>query len=343
MRAGSVTLAFVGDVMLGRGVNEALRETLPDTPWGTVLPHLRRSDGAIANLECALTTHARPWSRTPKVFHFRADPRATGVLRAANVRCVSLANNHSLDFEEEGLLDTIRHLEAAGIAHAGAGRSEQEARSPALFEAAGLSIAVIGLTDNEPAFAAGPDHPGTHYAEIRAGSSALARVEAAALEARSRGAGLVVLSLHWGPNMVTEPPARFRAFARAALGCGVDVVHGHSAHLFQAVERRENGLILYDTGDFLDDYAVDPLLRNDWSFLFLLELRAGAPFRLRMLPVRLRFARVDLAEAQEFDAIRARMKALCRPFATPLRETSEGLLLLLATEALAPTTDGPLL
>lgn len=330
MRQESVTLAFVGDVMLGRGVNEALRGKIPETAWGTVLPHLRGADAVIANLECAVTAHAEPWSRTPKVFHFRADPRATRVLKAANIRCVSLANNHSLDFEEEGLLDTLSHLDAAGIAHAGAGRNEEAARAPALFEAAGLRVAVIAMTDNEPAFAAAVDHPGTHYTEIRSDPGTLARVEAAVVQARHAGAELVVLSLHWGPNMVTAPPSHFRAFAHAALARGVDVLHGHSAHLFQAVERHGDGLILYDTGDFLDDYAVDPGLRNDWSFLFLLEVRAGAPFRLRMLPVRLRFARVDLAESKEFEAIRERMHALCRPFGTPLGDTPEGISLAIA-------------
>ena len=94
-----VTLAFMGDVMLGRGVNLELRQRSPETFWGDVLPLLRSVNAAIANLECAITAHEQPWSKTPKVFHFRADPAAVEVLRAGNIRCVSLANNHSLDFE----------------------------------------------------------------------------------------------------------------------------------------------------------------------------------------------------------------------------------------------------
>lgn len=329
MGADTVTLAFLGDVMLGRGVNEALRGKHPDAPWGTVLPCLRKSDAVIANLECALTSHATPWSRTPKVFHFRGDPWLTQVLKAGNVRCVTLANNHSLDFEEAGMLDTLRHLEAAGIAHAGAGRNDQEARAPARFEAATLAVAVIGMTDNEPDFAASPGHPGTNYQEIRTDAATFARLDASVQEARRQGAKFVVLSVHWGPNMLTEPPAHFRAFAHAAIARGVDLFHGHSAHLYQAVERHGRGLILYDAGDFLDDYAVDSVLRNDRSFLFLVELREGVLSRLRMLPVRLRFARVDLAEGPEFETIRARMKALCSPFGTLLEETEEGLALAL--------------
>jgi poly-gamma-glutamate synthesis protein (capsule biosynthesis protein) len=68
--------------------------------------------------------------------------------------------------------------------------------------------------------------------------------------------------------------------------------------VFQGPEVRHNRLILYDTGDFLDDYAVDPVARNDWSFVFLLELSgSGAVERLRLVPVRLDFAVVNLAAA----------------------------------------------
>src|SRR5262249_58941479 len=85
------TLAFVGDIMLGRGVNAELARRPPESLWGSVLPLLRSADAVIANLECAITRHPERWCRTPKVFWFRADPLAVGALPAAGVRCVSLA------------------------------------------------------------------------------------------------------------------------------------------------------------------------------------------------------------------------------------------------------------
>ncbi|MDQ3927163.1 MAG: CapA family protein, partial [Actinomycetota bacterium] len=80
-----ITVALVGDVMLGRGVNEVLRSLRPEEPWGDVLPPMDAADLRIINLECAITDHKQPWTRTPKVFHFRADPSAVEVLRAARV------------------------------------------------------------------------------------------------------------------------------------------------------------------------------------------------------------------------------------------------------------------
>jgi poly-gamma-glutamate capsule biosynthesis protein CapA/YwtB (metallophosphatase superfamily) len=324
-----VNLALIGDVMLGRGVNQEIPYRPPESFWGSTLTLLCAADAVIANLECTITEQTKQWQRTPKLFHFRADPAAVQVLRAANIRWVSLANNHTLDFEEKGLLDTVQSLDEANIHHAGAGRNHHEAVKPTLMDIAGLKVGLIALTDNEPPFAAGPDHPGTYYLEIHTDSLTLARIQSLVDLLHQEGAELIILSAHWGPNMVLSPPPQFRSFAHAVIDCGVDLFYGHSAHLCQGVEVYQQGLILYNTGDFLDDYAVDPILRNDWSFIFLVEIDTRGLRRLRMFPVCLRYARVDLAKGAEFIAIRQRMQSLCAPFNTPVSETSEGLEVLL--------------
>jgi hypothetical protein len=96
-----ITLALTGDVMLRRQVNKALRITSPEQPWGDVLPLLLSADLRIVNLECAITDHEQPWARTPKVFHFRADPSAVEVLQAARVNgCVEI-EPHGRQAEEQ--------------------------------------------------------------------------------------------------------------------------------------------------------------------------------------------------------------------------------------------------
>jgi poly-gamma-glutamate synthesis protein (capsule biosynthesis protein) len=324
--ADSVKLAFLGDVMLGRGVNQEIPSHPPEFFWGDVLPVLRGAGAAIANLECALTGHLVPWRKTPKVFHFRADPAAVKVLQAGNIRCVSLANNHSLDFEERGLFETLEVLDKAEILHAGAGRDLSEARKPALLSVEGFPVAFIAMTDNEPPFAAGLDRPGTNFIELDGDAVALGLVEEAVSRAKRMGAEFIVLSLHWGPNMVLTPPTRFKKFARDALERGVDLIHGHSAHLFQGVERHGKGLILYDTGDFLDDYSVDPQLRNDRSFIFLVEAGGKGVKSLKLVPVRLRYAQVNRAQGEDFEAICTRMRQLSAPFGLSFESVPDGLL-----------------
>ena len=105
----------------------------------------------------------------------------------------------------------------------------------------------------------------------------------------------------------------------------VDLVYGHSAHVFQGIEVYRQRPILYDTGDFLDDYAIDAKLRNDWSFVFLLDVEGARMQRLRLRPVRLTYAEVNFAAGDELEAIRRRMRALCGEFLTPMEDTEEGL------------------
>jgi poly-gamma-glutamate capsule biosynthesis protein CapA/YwtB (metallophosphatase superfamily) len=326
-----ITAALVGDVMLGRGVNGVLRTLRPEQPWGDVLPLLISADLRIVNLECAITDHKQPWTRTPKVFHFRADPSAVEVLKAARVDVCSLANNHTLDFEERGLLDTLEHLKAAGIRYAGAGHNWEESARPALLAARPADrpsrVALLAFTDNEPPFAAGSDRPGTNYLPVSLESDVLGRVEMAVTAAREAGAETVVFSNHWGPNMVQRPSTLFRRFARAVMDRGADVYYGHSAHVFQGIEIYRGKPILYDTGDFIDDYAVHPKLRNDRSLLFRVSLEGSEFRRLELFPVTLPYARVQLAKGSEREAILDRMEHLSGEMGTAFVRREDRLVL----------------
>lgn len=314
-----LTLALTGDIMLGRLVNDRLKDMQPERVWGDLLPHLAQADLRIVNLECALTAHQQPWTRTAKRFHFRADPDAVRVLLAARIDGCTLANNHILDYEEQGLLDTLRTLDTVGIRHAGAGVDATEAAAPAILEAHRVSpcrIALLSYTDNEPAFAAGATQPGTNYLEVSLNDATIARIASSIAQARALGADLIVFSNHWGANFVERPSQEFRSFARRVIALGADIYHGHSAHICQGVEIYRGKPILFDTGNFIDDYAVDPLLRNDRSCLFKLMFEHGKLCRIELLPVSLSVAHVALARGKEFDAISAHMEKLCGEFGT---------------------------
>jgi poly-gamma-glutamate synthesis protein (capsule biosynthesis protein) len=326
------TIALTGDVMLGRLVNDRLKTMLPAQVWGDVLPHLMQADLRIVNLECALTTHPYPWTRTEKMFHFRADPSAVQVLQAARIDACALANNHILDYEESGLSDTLRTLDKAGIRHAGAAANVAEAAAPALLEAmtdqagaAPCRVALLSYTDNEPAFAATAKHPGTNYLEVSLQPATLARIAADIAKARELGADLVVISNHWGANFVERPSPEFRRFARGVIELGADIYYGHSAHICQGIEIYQGKAILYDTGNFIDDYAVHPQLRNDRSCLFKLMFEHGKLCRIELLPVSLSVAHVALARGEEFEAISAHMEMLCAEFGTRLMRCDEWL------------------
>jgi poly-gamma-glutamate capsule biosynthesis protein CapA/YwtB (metallophosphatase superfamily) len=126
--------------------------------------------------------------------------------------------------------------------------------------------------------------------------------------------------------MVEEPPDSFRAFGRWLVEEGVDVVHGHSAHVFHGVEVYDGRPIVYDAGDFVDDYAVDPRLRNDRSFLFILAVDGGGePTELRLHPTEIGDCRVREAGPDAAEWARDRMRALSSPFGTAFERDGDAL------------------
>lgn len=306
-----VTVALAGDSMFGRGVAAALRED-PDRPLFApeIVEAARAADLFVLNLECCVSDRAvRP--DPTRMFTFRAPSTAVRVLRELGVTCVTLANNHVLDFGRDALLDTFAHLDAAGIRRVGAGRDLQEARTPVVLEANGLRLAVLGVTDHPAEYAADGDRPGTAFADLRRGVPPWLVDAIAAVEAE-----VTLVTPHWGPNMVAEPLAYVRRAARALLEAGATVVAGHSAHVFHGVE----GTVLYDLGDFLDDYAVDRTLRNDLGLLFLLTLERSGPTRLEAVPLKLEYCSTRPATGEDRAWIVRRFSEACARFGTEVLE-----------------------
>jgi poly-gamma-glutamate synthesis protein (capsule biosynthesis protein) len=316
--------------MLGRGVSQKLRHHPPEWFWGDSLPILRQADAVIANLEAPITTSNDRWRRTWKFFHFKADPEAVRILTTANVRFVCLANNHILDYGARGLLDTMAALDRAGIRHAGAGRNVAEASASQMLDLSGLKVGLVAATDNVPEFAATLDGPGTNLLEFRPDSPGLDWIERSVSRLRRAGVALVILSVHWGPNMRIAPSQDFRRFAHAAVERGIDIVHGHSAHVVQAIECYASGVILYDTGNFIDDYWKFPFRRTIWSFVFNLIVENGRPSRLRLVPILIHSSPLGVATGKVFSAITGRMRSLCAAFGTTVVDTVDGLEVVLA-------------
>ena len=320
-------LILVGDVMLGRWVNESLAACPPEYPWGDTLSVLRSADALIINLECVISDRGRPWSG--KTFTFRTDARNVAVLEAARVTAVSLANNHSLDYGDEALVECLEILSTHGIGAAGAGRSLDDAMKPARLSAEGGAITLLAFTDNEPGWEAGPAAPGVFYVPLIRDDSRLSRWLSAIAHAAETD-DLVVVSAHWGPNWGYHPLPEHVEAAHRFIDAGADVVFGHSPHVVRAVERYREKPILYSGGDFIDDYAVDEHERNDQSFVFSLDYEGGRLRRVLMIPTVIERLQARLAVQAERPAILSKMKALCRSVGTETRETPDGMEILLS-------------
>ena len=309
-----MTLALAGDTMLGRGVAERLRE---DPRHPLLAPDVeevaQEADLFLVNLECCISERGERIAEPGKPFFFRAPPVAAERLAEMGVDCVTLANNHALDYGPDALEDTFTHLEAAGVRWVGAGEDVRAARSPATLD----GMRVVAVSDHPSTFAATEDEPGIAYADLWQEDIPAWLREAA----RPREGELVLVAPHWGPNMRAEPVPHVRRAAQALEGAGATLIAGHSAHVPQG----PSGRVLYDLGDFIDDYAVDRRLRNDLGLLWLVELDAGGPRSVEAVPLRLDFATTRRASDIETTLLLALLEERCEAVGSEVRRDGDRL------------------
>ncbi len=324
---GRWRLLLAGDVMLGRGIDQALahpsspelyepwvrdaRDYLrlaerangpiptplaPDYVWGEALaqldrlaPHLR-----IVNLETSITDSDRPYPG--KAIHYRMHPANVDCLLALRPDCCVLANNHVLDWGEDGLRQTLATLASAGVRTAGAGRDENEAWAPAVLDVPEGRVLVFACAIRDSGVP-----PEQAARARRAGVAWLPDCSAQAADrlcrriaALRRDDDLVVASIHWGANWVHEVPAKQRAFAQRLLDSGaVDAIHGHSSHHPLPVQIHRGKLVLHGCGDLVNDYeGIEPrgTWRSDLGCLYLADFDAATRhcLALRIVPLQLR-------------------------------------------------------
>ena len=288
--------------MLGRSVGTRLREGGSDSLFAPeVVGAVRAADVVIVNLECCISEGGAPAPH--RVFHFRAPPVAAEALAQLGVDCVTLANNHALDYGPDALADTLEHLDAAGVRSVGAGAGEAEARAPVTLEANGELIRVVAFSDHPAEYAAGSERPGIAFADTSRRKLPAWLLEAA----QGDGEQPVLVCAHWGPNMSPQPVPEVRKSARALERAGATLIAGHSAHLFHGVA----GRVLYDLGDFIDDYAPHPILRNDLGLLWFVELKANELVGVEALPLKLDHCHTRLARTSERDWIERQFLEAC--------------------------------
>lgn len=311
-------ILFVGDVMLGRGVNETLKIKPPSYPWGDTLPVFKDADLRICNLECVLSDVGEPWSVTPKVFHFRTDEKNVQVLLAPEIGMVSLANNHVLDYGYEALFRMMEVLGDNAINYAGVGLDLSEAAEPAICDVDSQKVGLLAFTDNETDWEAKENKPGLLYVPIDENDKRAQHLCEQIKKIRD-DVDILIVSAHWGPNWGYTPPKEHVSFAHALIDAGADVVFGHSPHVFRGIEIYKKKVILYSAGNFIDDYAVDEVERNDESFIFVFDADKHTIKRILLYPTLIRHFQTVIAKEKRQKEIVSKMQTLCSKFTTKTR------------------------
>lgn len=316
-----VTVALAGDTMLGRKVGQKLAREGPTSLFAAdVRAAASEADLFLLNLECCVSERGEKWPSLSKPFFFRAPPKAVETLAWLGVTDVTLANNHALDYGVDALADTVSLLSSAGIRAVGAGANVDLARQGELVEVNGVKLGILGVTDHPADFAARLRRAGVAYADLRVDVPPWLTDR---LRTMGSEADVVLLTAHWGPNMVSAPRPYVRAAAQLLLDAGAGVIVGHSAHVFHGV----HGNVLYDLGDFIDDYRVETRLHNDLGMLWLLTLGPAGPVRLKAVPIALDFCFTRLANREEYAWVREHFVAACADLGTDVQDEGDHLLI----------------
>jgi poly-gamma-glutamate synthesis protein (capsule biosynthesis protein) len=334
-----VTLFMTGDIMTGRGIDQALpfagdpviyepymksakgylriaEEANGPIPqpaafsyiWGDALEELqrRRPNLRLINLETSITASNDFWKG--KGINYRMHPKNIPVLTQAGINLCALANNHILDWGYTGLLETLQTLQKANIASSGAGRNLSEAAAPAVMPLAGKGRVIVfslGLASSgiPSSWAADADKPGVHL--LTDLSDGTVRQFAQDVRRIKHQGDIAVASIHWGGNWGYKITGAQKAFAHRLIDeADVDVIHGHSSHHVKGIEVYKERLILYGCGDFINDYegiGGYEEFRADLSLMYFatIDPATGKLNELQMIPTQIKRFRVNRASMND--------------------------------------------
>lgn len=227
-----ITISAAGDVTmgnyLGQGYEISFRQTYDQGAgdsyfFGNVAEIFGEDDLTVVNLEGPLTRSEN--ARTEQTYCISGDPEYVNILTAGNVEAVSMANNHRLDYWEEGTADTVTALEEAGISYA-------YDDIYCMTEVKGIRIGIVSVN------------------EVGQGAGVEKYLQEGIAQLRAQGADLVLACCHWGIEREYYPEDYQKSLGRKCIDWGADLVIGHHPHVLQGVEEYEGKFILYSLGNF---------------------------------------------------------------------------------------------
>jgi poly-gamma-glutamate capsule biosynthesis protein CapA/YwtB (metallophosphatase superfamily) len=274
------TLLVVGDIMLTRGVPDPARALAPMTPL------LRRADLTVGNLESTLSTNGAP---TQGGDSFGGSPAMLGPLTRAGFDALSLANNHSGDYGELALLESVATLRESRIVPFGAGRDVSIASQPALLQVSGTTFAFLGFNAIGETPVAGQGQAGALSVRMPPRTGPLVRADlrrvTTAIRRADRVADVVVVLPHWGEQYTHVPDPAQRLVARALVQAGADLVVGGHPHWVQGVDSVAGVPVAHSLGNFVFD--MDFATETMEGVVLEATFRGSELRRIRFVPYRM--------------------------------------------------------
>jgi len=241
-----ITLFFVGDIMLDRGVKNAILKYGEGDfkfPFLNVSQFLTEADLLIGNLEGPVSDKGK---KVGSIYSFRMDPKSIEGLKFAGFDILSLANNHIFDYSRVAMEDTFLRLKETQIDYIGAGLNYNEACFPKIKEIKNTKIAFLAFTNL-----------GSRFWQATEKNSGVCWLDKENLkkniEKAKEIADIVVVLFHFGDEYKEKPNSAQKYFSRLAIDFGADLVVGHHPHVVQEIENYKGKYIAYSLGNFIFD------------------------------------------------------------------------------------------
>ncbi|WP_026691554.1 CapA family protein [Alteribacter aurantiacus] len=257
-----VTGTVVGDVMLGRYVEDVIKHKGFDGLFTFAKPYFDASDYVSGNFKQTIIdmpasamenknqdTLDNITENENKPVTFRTTYESVESLINHGFTNVSLANNNQFDYRYLGFRNTLNvfDLYENEISYVGAGVNTEQAITPDIQEINGYTIATVGFTDvYAPNHAVDQDRSGVLT------TRRLADVYEAVRQAEEQ-ADFVIVHAHWGENFNNRVFSRQRDLGHYLVDLGADLIVGHYSHVISPMEIYEDSLILYSVGNFISD------------------------------------------------------------------------------------------
>lgn len=239
-----VNLAFLGDMMLDRGVRSSVNKNFKGdySALFEKLNVLKKSDMIFANLEGPASDQGKDMGN---LYSFRMDPSVVPALKGAGIGIVSMANNHVGDWGRSAFADTLARLEENEILYTGAG-TKDTIENPTIVEKYGIKIGYLGFSDVGPHWMTPTeDNPGI----LLANNPRFKEI----IQNASKQVDYLIVSFHFGDEYKTIHNKRQEKLAHDAIDSGAKIVIGHHPHVVQDTEIYKNGFIAYSLGNFIFD------------------------------------------------------------------------------------------
>jgi poly-gamma-glutamate capsule biosynthesis protein CapA/YwtB (metallophosphatase superfamily) len=243
-----ISIVFAGDTMMDWSIKDTVKTKGTDYPFRYVKEEVTASDYAVVNLETAVTNHTDIFS---KEYNFKSDPISLQGLKNAGFDLISLANNHTMDYEKKGLMDTMNHINAYDMSYIGAGSDTEEAYKSKEVMIKGKKFRFLAFSRVLPStsWVAGENSPGL------ANGYSLDLIEDI-VRRESKLCDYLMIYMHWGKERSKHPEPYQVTYARTMIDAGADAIIGSHPHVLQGFQHYKGKPIAYSLGNFLfPDYV----------------------------------------------------------------------------------------